>query len=71
MSKKHPSPADINNPNNDAYWQLRGLTSRPPDWKSRVSMYEGNKPPRRNLGSLDDGLGDTCVPTYMMTKDDY
>lgn len=25
------------NPNNDAYWQARGLPKRPADWKARVA----------------------------------
>ena len=24
------------NPNNDAYWQARGLDRRPDDWRSRI-----------------------------------
>ena len=70
MPKKHPSRADLNNPNNDAYWQARGLPSRPSDWKLRVSREERREPSRRCRGP-DDGLGDFGVPAYMMSKDDY
>ena len=28
----------VNNPNNDAYWQSRGLASRPDNWESKVAQ---------------------------------
>jgi hypothetical protein len=28
----------VNNPNNDAYWQSRGLASRPDNWGSKVAQ---------------------------------
>lgn len=70
MSKKHPSRADLNNPNNDAYWQFRGFASRPSDWKSHVSQDERGEPSGRWRGPYD-GLGGIGVPAYMMSKDDY
>ena len=26
------------NPNNDAFWQARGFSKRPDDWKSRITV---------------------------------
>lgn len=34
------------NPNNDAYWQARGYSGRPKDWKQRLQHAE--KPQRRS-----------------------
>ena len=34
---------NLNNPNNDAYWQARGLAQRPDNWEARVRKAERRK----------------------------
>ncbi len=36
-AKGHDNRSNQMNPNNDAYWQARGWSARPADWKSRYS----------------------------------
>ena len=36
------------NPNNLAYWQMRGWRKRPEDWKRRVAVQDVAPPKRRS-----------------------
>ena len=40
----HDNRSNQMNPNNDAFWQARGWTARPADWKSRYSGKEHPQP---------------------------
>ena len=35
------------NPNNDAYWQVRGYDERPDDWKDQLDNGEGQQVQKR------------------------
>lgn len=36
------------NPNNSAYWKIRGWNKRPEDWKKRVARQDAQPPARRS-----------------------
>lgn len=36
------------NPNNSAYWKMRGWNKRPEDWKRRVAVQDFAPPTRRS-----------------------
>ena len=40
----HDNRSNQMNPNNDAFWQARGWSARPADWKSRYSGEEHPQP---------------------------
>ena len=40
MSHKDDNRVNQLNPNNDAYWQSRGLDERPDDWEERIEDEE-------------------------------
>jgi hypothetical protein len=70
------------NPNNDAYWQVRGWDCRPDDWEER-SASGGATNPRRGYraipnysnqpyrGCFEEWLGKTATnPIYSFIDDD-
>ena len=43
------------NPNNDAYWQARGYSERPDDWKNLVDKKEPGPVPKRRRDAPASG----------------
>jgi hypothetical protein len=57
------SKSDLNNPNNDAFWRIRGYSERPDDWKNlRNNLMESAT---KNIFPDDGGID------WPLTKDDY
>ena len=54
-AKVHDNRSNQMNPNNDAYWQARGWSTRPADWKSRYNgkghAQQPNSKDRKNRAS--------------------
>lgn len=49
----HDNHANQMNPNNDAYWQARGLDARPEDWEE-LSRKEDSLPGQKSVGKPGD-----------------
>ncbi len=86
MSKKDPKfdpkRANVNNPNNDAFWIAQGFSGRPQDWRQRyesmghiTSSKKRNEKRQFNCGwaslRLDSFGLLPCDGFGRLSKDDY
>lgn len=67
MKKKETNPADLTNPNNDAYWQRLGYDKRPKNWKKLLK----NRPKSKRAKKRDDYIPPDGGITWPLCKDDY
>ena len=49
MKKKETNPADLTNPNNDAYWQRLGYDKRPKNWQKLLKNRPKSKRARSGM----------------------